>query len=304
MHTIIDTGIKETLELIGYQLDENVFPRVGTGGIVLPSKPEGTFNVGKGKYHGKRRENSPAVATQIGASRRPETSHRPSFTRRAWAPGQAPQIVGSDLHSQYEGGLSAVLQAYPSTEFWQQKDGFWLITESCLFPGLQKKAYFLTGVSLISGLVRGWGFWASNAHEFQWIGPRHTNFPDGSICAYEVRDKTWLTGDSLVELLDLFTIWALRHLHLEVLSRWPGPQAVIFPYERLLELNDDELCGCDGSNGKRYFACCKEKDLVRDRIADAMKFNFLTGGGMRQPPLSISKFMLDRAEIPSINNLI
>ena len=136
-----------------------------------------------------------------------------------------------------------------------------------------------------------------------WIGPRHTNFPDGSVCAFEPADKTWVIGDPLVTLLDLYTLWALRHLHLQVFGRWPGHQAVRHPYERILELREDEHCGCDMSD-KLYGKCCRDRDLRRDRIADAVNFIILASGGLRKPPNSVVKFVREHIEPPRFGDLL
>lgn len=121
-----------------------------------------------------------------------------------------------------------------------------------------------------------WAFWYSEVAGagLDWAAPYE--FPRWvHLRLLERRDGTWAFGDSLVTLLDLYSVWALRHLHHEVFGRWPGPQAVTQPYERMLELADDEHCGCLSSEGHRYIDCCKTKDLQRNRIAEAMKFGFL-----------------------------
>jgi hypothetical protein len=92
-----------------------------------------------------------------------------------------------------------------------QEGGFWMYTESALLPELGRTVSYLTGVSTDRHFVKSWAFYSSAVGVF-WIGPRHTNFPDGSICAFEPRDGTWCFGDSLVELLDLYTVWAIRHI--------------------------------------------------------------------------------------------
>jgi hypothetical protein len=158
----------------------------------------------------------------------------------------------------------------------------WLRTDSLLLDGLTRKATFLTHIPFDrGGRASAWGYWTT-AVSASWIGPRHTNFPDGSICAFEPRDGTWSVGDKIVKLLDLYTLWALRHLHLEVFGRWPGHQSVPIPYERLQELKDDELCGCDQAD-LLYSECCKPADLALDRQEAFADFLRLTGGH-REPP--------------------
>lgn len=175
----------------------------------------------------------------------------------------------------------------------------WLLVESGLLHGLREHAVFLIGVSYLRAAVRSWAFWGDPLATPSWIGPRHTNFPDGSICAFDPADRTWTFGEPIVELLDLYTVWAVRHLHLRVLGRWPGPQAVHMPYERILELNTDELCGC-GNSKRRYGECCRGKDLARNRIKDAVEFFFWSGGVLRSPPAPVERFVRERQGIDAL----
>jgi hypothetical protein len=178
-----------------------------------------------------------------------------------------------------------------------------LLNQSALLSGLRQNAIFLTGACFARGMVRSWGFWGDPLAAPVWIGPRHTNFPDGSICAFEPRDGTWIFGDSLVLLLDLYTVWTLRQLHLQVLGRWPGYQAVAHPYERILELREDEYCGC-GRTDRLYGECCRDKDLGRNRIADAVSFFFFSGGRLREPPEAIVQFAREARHPPKISDLL
>lgn len=188
---------------------------------------------------------------------------------------------------------------YPGVQLWEQEQGVWVLVESGLFPGLRQHAMFLVGVSYLRATVRSWAFWGDPLAAPSWIGPRHTNFPDGSICAFEPTDGTWLFGEPLVALLDLYTVWAVRHLHLRIFGRWPGPQAVHMPYERVLELNADEHCGCGESN-RRYGECCRGKDLTRNRIKDAVEFFFWSGGVLRSPPAPVERFVRERQGVEAL----
>jgi hypothetical protein len=143
--------------------------------------------------------------------------------------------------------------------------------------------------------IRSWGFWTDRG----WIGPRHTNFPDGSICAFDLRDGTWQLGDPLVQLLDIYSVWALRHLHLSEFNRWPGPQSVPFLYERLWEFKDDELCGCGATEDKTYAECCKPGDLRAPAVQEAVNFSLPRFGGLRAPPRMVTEFQCGLAEPPA-----
>ena len=180
----------------------------------------------------------------------------------------------------------------------------WLKTTSDLLPGLGLGAIFYT-CFLYRPLpppippFRAWGFWSN----LEWIGPRHTNFPDGSICAFDPMDGTWQVGDPIVELLDIYTLWAVRQLHLRVYGRWPGAQSVPHVHERLEEFRDHELCGCAFGAAKTYAECCKPRDLKRSRIHEAIKFTLWSQGGLRKPPREVLAFSAGFSSPPSLKTV-
>lgn len=290
--------VNATLQQIGRQLDDYIFPRVKNGGAVMPSEPAvSSATLGVEKHNARSRQRRSETRPRQG------TAGREGPPRGSWPTRQTAPLVRTGIRTQYEGELDTVLEAYPGTQVWRQEEGLWLLTESSLLPGFQQRALFLTGISFARGSVRGWGFWCDCLVNPTWIGPRHTNFPDGSICAYEPTDGTWMIGDHIVELLDLYTLWALRHLHLQVLGRWPGRQAVRHPYERILELRADEHCGC-GKTDKLYGECCREKDLARNQVADAVNFIVATEGGLRKPPDAVTRFIRKQIEPPQFSDLL
>lgn len=292
----MDSVAKTTLQQIGAQLDQHIFPLVKNGGIVAPTDATVPLTVGQEKHHVARQQ-----------ARRSTTRPRQGTAGRegpAGGPGpsrQASSFVSANLRDRYEAELDAVRRAYPGAHIWSREDEVWLLTESSLLPGLRQAAVFLTVVSYSRLAARGWGFWNGLAGPV-WIGPRHTNFPDGSICAFALADGTWTMGDPLVSLLDLYSLWALRHLHYREFGRWPGAQEVSYPYERLTELRADELCGC-GSDAL-YGDCCQEHDLRRDRIADAVYFLARTSGGYRNPPQAVITSVRDGIAPPSFDELL
>jgi len=185
----------------------------------------------------------------------------------------------------------------------------WLVARSSIISGLPREATFLVTLPYRSGPgPRAWGFWTTTAANTSWIGPRHTNFRDGSICAFSPNDAAWSEGGDLRTLLDLYSVWALRHLHLEVFGRWPGKQYALAgadprvqAYYRLVECKDDELCGC-GSETRRYVECCKPADLRWNLIHLMGHFLRHIEGGFhtRRPPSPIVAFMEDRSHLPKI----
>ena len=291
----MDVAIENALREIGSQLDQRIFPRVKNGGFVTPSELTVPSTLGEEKHHERQRRSA--------TKPRKGTPGGERTAGRSWSPCQATPLVSTSVQVCYKAELDAIHRAYPGTKVWEQADGIWLLTESSLLPGLQKAAIFLVGVSCDRAIVRAWGFWRCSLGVFTWIGSRHTNFPDGSICAFHPTDGTWIFGDPIVELLDLYTLWALRHLHLESLGRWPGQQAVLHPYERILELKEDEYCGC-GRSEKLYGECCREKDLLRNRVADAVNFILESAGGLREPPNAIVRSVREHSEPPAVNDLL
>lgn len=286
--------VESALRKIGSQLDQQIFPRVKNGGIVTPSELAVPSTLGEEKYDAKSRKRRSATGP------RQRAAGGEGSAGRSWTPGQTSPVVRASLQPHYEDELDAIRQAYPGAEVWRRQEEVWLLTESSLLNGFQRRALFLTGIFFDKVIVRSWGFWHSVAGS-TWIGPRHTNFPDGSICAFDPTDGTWRVGDPIVELLDLYTLWAVRHLHLQVFGRWPGPQAAPHPYERISELRADEYCGC-GASDKLYGECCRDADLRRDRVADAVSF-LLYSGGVRNPPNAVVRFVRERVNPPRFNDV-
>ncbi len=280
------------LEKIGCQLDNNIFPLVKNGGIVMPNDSAVSLStMGEEKENERKRK------------RRSKTRSRNGTTGRERASDQTSSIICTDFQTQYESELNAVLEAYPKTRVWRQPDGLLLLTESALLASNHLPATFFIMIPYAkTEVVKGWGFWTS-AIGIEWIGPRHTNFPDGSICAFEPSDGTWSKGDPIIELIDLYSLWALRHIHLKIFGRWPGRQAVHFPYERILELRSDEYCGCKHSD-KLYGECCQKNDLKRNRVSDAVNFTITFHNGFRNPPDIVTNIILYRTNPPKINDLV
>jgi hypothetical protein len=68
-------------------------------------------------------------------------------------------------------------------------------------------------------------------------------------------------------------------------------------------LREDEHCGC-GNPHKLYGQCCRNDDLARNQIAEALKFTLHMAGGLRKPPSSLVEFLLQRLHPPSIAHLL
>lgn len=219
-------------------------------------------------------------------------------SRRQRPPNKASSIISADIYEKYSAQFDGIETAYPESEFVFDDGGFWLLTRSELFVDDPIWVGFITAVPYSDKYFpRSWGFWDG----LTWIGPRHTNFPDGSVCSFEIQDRTWLPGDSLVSLIDLHTLWSIRHLHLKVFGSWPGKQSVHIPYERLLEFVPTELCGCNKHPVKTYSECCSKRDASINKLAAAISFHIQTNGGTRNPPEYINKFLYQACDLPPVN---
>ncbi|WP_207005172.1 hypothetical protein [Trinickia mobilis] len=296
--------VQDELRRIGQLLDAARYPVVRNGGLVAPGGPIiSPSTLGKESNHARTRQKASGASPASPAARTRAPSWNGTLPRPSRAPvgpgtsHPAASLVRAELHRKFASELEAVAQAYPGTRTWLDDDGMWVVAESSLLPGLSHKALFIIGIRFASGVVRGWGFWGTDAIGYEWIGPRHTNFPDGSICAFEPTDGTWTVWSPLVLLLDLYSLWAVRHLHLSTFGRWPGRQSVRYPYERMLELTDDEYCGCEESS-RLYGQCCKESDQARTQMEEAIRFTLDMHGGIRRPPASICDFVRDRHRVP------
>ena len=288
---------RELLEAVGGRLDQGKYPLIHNRGMIRPSTSTVAIDpLGEETCNVPSRARRSATGSWQRAAGRQRPSNRPRPS------GRTAPVIDTVLSQRYREELDAVQKAYPGAEFWHQDEGMWLRTESLLIAGLEKTATFLTAIPFVHGMTaKSWAFWNTPIY-FNWIGPRHTNFPDGSVCAFEPKDKSWNIGDSLVKLLDLYSLWAFRHLHLEVIGRWPGHQSVPCPYERLQELKDNEHCGCDRPQNL-YGDCCKPRDLQRDTFEELWKFIRIFGGGTRRPPGWVQPVLAGREEPPPATDI-
>lgn len=278
---------------IGKQLDADVYPRVTNGGLVVLSEIDVPQTVSTEVKHGTEKARGSAAGSRSGPAGRQRTSSRPR------PPGAAAPVVGADSKAEVETQLGGLLEQYPGTQHWRQGDGIWLLIPTQLMSGLDHYAILVLAVQYETGLVRSWAFWASPISMPSWIGPRHTN-ADGSICAFDTADGTWTWVKPLVTLIDLYTIWIVRQLHVEAYGRWPGKQLVHFAGEMMLEFDPEEYCGCpDGT--KRYAVCCMDKHLAGNRIRDSLNFYWLLG--LRSPPAEVVAFARKQHTPPSIKSL-
>lgn len=287
---------RAVLQRIGAELDGLRQVRVRTGGIVVPD----TAPVVEAKENsdGERQGQ-----TRPAAGSRSRTSGRQGPPRRPRSSGSAPQVGGVDLRAHYEAQVVELQSAYPSARVVvEDAQGMWLTVESAVLDGIDRKAAFLVAVPFSAEqFPRAWGFWLDE-HGPTWIGRRHTNFTDGSVCAFVPESGTWKPGDRLDALFDLYSVWALRQLYLQEFGRWPGGQFSPHPYYSLIEFKDDESCSCDREPLRPYGECCKPEHLKHP--IHLLKTDFelkmrcrLTD---RSPPARIVQFMHGAGDLPEV----
>lgn len=289
------------LEQIGLQLDQSIFPLVHNGGLVFPG-PTAVASIIPGKefhHEGKQQRSSrPATGSRQRSQAGARSAGSPSADRSR-APASAAPLAFVDGYYDIDDAVQQLMLSYPATKVWRQEEGLWLFVESTLLPGLGRSAGFVIAIDSQNSHVRAWGFWLGAGVAVSWIGPRHTNYPDGSICAFDVDDGTWAFGHSLVTLVDMYSAWALRQLYLEQFGRWPGPQSSSHPYERLIEFADSDHCSC-GAHGARYGECCKAIDKRARLLTNAVNFGVGVAFRSRTPPASVIAFALHRTSAPPL----
>ena len=254
------------LAAIGEALDDDRGCEVYPDGVVWPrsGRRETTYTEKEVRRSAERtqqfrgREGQPGQGAAIRPAGTPE---RPAgATAPAWsaAPGAGTPLLRQVANEPPAErlGFEEVLRAYRAFQVRSTSTGLWA-------TGVVKPVQDLLASATLalfvphpgSGTVRAWAWW----REGVWVGPRHTNYADGSICSYEPSDKTWQWANGFVPLIDLHVVWLARHLYLAEYGRWPGRQVLHSPFERLTEHRPGEFCGC-GSD-KLYQVCCYPADM-------------------------------------------
>ena len=241
------------LRRIGEDLDCGIFPVVHNGGRVGLGAAVTNLSPGHGAQNERRRK-------EEGSRLEPPAPRQRAWGRQGSPPASATtQVVrNGGLTRDEETDLDGASVAYPNVRVRLVPTGIVLSGILCPIRSVPLGASLTVYLPLDREIrVRAWAWWTDGV----WIGPRHTNYGDGSICAFEPSDATWERGHAVVQLIDLYAVWIARHMYLDRFGRWPGNQVLHTAHERLTESGPDELCGC-GSR-KNYSQCCFEADKVR-----------------------------------------
>jgi hypothetical protein len=244
------------LRRIGEELDLHRIVRVYRDGLVLPSaeRPE-PFLLGEEIFDAERRRSS--RPGQPGAREGGEERS----AAESWSGCSPSSLLGErgvDQESAADLEMAMDAQAYPHLRV-RFASANLVLLEGFVAPvaGLARLARIGIRYPTDRSLpVKSWAWWGDG----RWIGPRHTNYGDGSVCAFEIPDGTWNRNHPLVKYLDLVAVWIVRHAFLRAFGRWPGQQVLHTAHERLTDHRPGELCGgC--SSGKPYEACHKRSDV-------------------------------------------
>lgn len=186
-------------------------------------------------------------------------------------------------------GLSSLRAAYPTitkdVEF-----GVWIIvTSSPLGHGGPHVTFAIAYPDKPEIPPKGWAFWKLGAFP-KFLGPRHTNFPDASICAFSADDGAWGRDDGPLALVDFYSTWTIRQLYLRHFGHWPGRQYGSSALYRRAEFVGGEWCGC--GSGARYRDCHEAADKLIPEVEAREEHRrlFRLEYGPRQPPKSVMRF--------------
>lgn len=259
----MELAVQHHIQVIGQDFDQGIFPNILDGGVLIPGARPVVPVPGKERvHHGQqsRQTNPSCASTPSGtsaASGYPGTSGNTAPVARAT--------------TCMEEEIDVLKRSYPGTRSYPQAHGVWLQIPCAVLPNLGYSAKIIVAINTSLHHVSAWGFWVAGVAGIRWIGDRHTNYADGSICAFDGRDGTWHLRESLVKLADIYSMWAFRHLHLEVCGHWPGPQSSGRRLERMREFKPNENCGCDAPRGT-YAECCMAADIAAESTPGRMDY--------------------------------
>ena len=266
------------LRTVGEALDNDVFPHVFRDGFVALAAPEDAPSKEQADVERERARGSAA-----GSWSRAEAGSRRT-------PGETAPVRSGTEQTVRVPVLEELYASYP-TQFIEGDHGLWIIVTSYPLGRDGPQVTFVLAYPASDKVPpRAWAFWKLGDFP-KFVGPRHTNFPDASICAFGPDDGTWARADRLVALVDLYSTWVFRHLYLQQFGRWPGQQYGLTALYRRSEFSPVEWCGC--GSGKRYGKCHQAADnLLADEEAREEHRRILGSDYCaRKPPRSVMKFV-------------
>lgn len=254
-----------------------VWSSAGRPALTLLGNSEGVIQHGVDIEEPSRSERSAAWA-------RTRATGDGAAVRQGAPSSTASFFGGAGLTDQAVDDLAAVIEEYQQFNTRFAPPGVWLVGTIRPICGAPDAATLVVAYPTSPTVpIRAWAWWNCGI----WIGPRHTNYGDGSICAFEVTDGSWNLADGTLRLIDLYTTWIVRHLYLRRFGRWPGAQVLHTAFERLREQLPGEQCGGCRS-GAPYDECCRGLDLQRGWIDARREFAQLCPNSLRRAPASFA----------------
>lgn len=227
----------------------------------------------------------------------PPPASAPSTTSNAEPAGAD---GGQALIKRYLGFRPEILLYYPTARFREVDHGVWITAR--IYPlGRAGPCYWVCLFLSDSAVFSPKAFAFERLSPVpRTVGPRHTNFPDASICAFTDDDDAWRPGDSPKILLNLYAEWLICQLFLRLERYWPGRQAGLDATYRSVEFTDRDWCDC-GSE-KRYGECHRVRDQFEvDRLKASGEYVPLPN---RIVPPTIISFARSRwKKLPDLNRL-
>lgn len=233
------------LAALGQAIDRGDQPLVYDGGFVGLARPTESEVI----------EHAPLPSTR----NRSETGSRQGWRASArQRPNRKAKPFRSDaIEAAHGTGFRLLVQHYEALGF-EDKNGLWVAAKSKPLGLGGPQAFFLIALpNIFSIYPRAWAFSAIGNRTVP-FPLKHTNFPDGSICAFTKESGAWQPGEGILELVDHYSLWALKSLHRATFGWWPGPQVGVGALYRRNEFAPQEWCGC--GSGRRYVECHQAQD--------------------------------------------
>lgn len=187
----------------------------------------------------------------------------------------------SDRHQ-----IASLKRSYPSARLHDDPLGHWLAVRVFPLGKPGPEVLLLCMLPKAQSTVRSWAYWYGRGAP-HWLGPRHTNYPDGSACVFPPDSNHLECHEPFLRYIDLLSEWCARHLYLAHHQKWPGPQEGRWVDYRLRETKAGECCSkCGGL--KEYEHCCKPLDEA-DAIAGVIEAECPSAAAHRKPPRAIDE---------------
>ncbi len=253
--------LKALLE-VGDELDIGRLLAVGIGGEVFVNEQESEYDAER-EREGSAGGQGPQRGSGECLRARQETAPRPPARLRGGSLAEHYLLEEREVSDRYGG------------RFVLSKNGLWVVAPSSPLGSDGPQFHLVVFLPFKWGhRPQGWAF--SKLGRFpRLVGPRHTNFPDHSICAQGLDDGAWYPPDGIVALLNLYSTWLFRHLYFAETGRWPGRQWGPSALYRRTEFVSGEWCGCGQT--ARYQDCCQAADLAVPKERGELDHLQLTG---------------------------